>query len=83
MPCTENPKKHSDRCCNRHRDSDDRNVLEQKMRDIYTKAGVEVVTMTPEDYKAWMAVAKHSSYRMFSEKVPGGDELLRKALAVQ
>lgn len=39
--------------------------------------------MTPEDYQAWMAVAKHSSYRLFSEKVKGGDELLRKALAVQ
>jgi TRAP-type C4-dicarboxylate transport system substrate-binding protein len=56
---------------------------EQKMRDVYTKAGVEVVTMTPEDYQAWMAVAKHSSYRLFAEKVKGGDELLRKALAVQ
>ena len=30
-----------------------------------------------------MAVAKHSSYRLFAEKVKGGDELLRKALAVQ
>ncbi|GAA0781000.1 TRAP transporter substrate-binding protein DctP [Castellaniella ginsengisoli] len=56
---------------------------EQKMRDIFAKAGVEVVTMTPEQYQAWMAVAKHSSYRLFAEKVPGGDELLRKALAVQ
>lgn len=56
---------------------------EQKMRDVYTKAGVEVVTMTPEQYQAWMSIAKHSSYRQFAEKVPGGDALLKKALAVQ
>ncbi len=56
---------------------------EQKMRDVYTKAGVEVVTMTPEDYQAWMAIAKQSSYKQFAEKVKGGEELLQKALAVQ
>ena len=56
---------------------------EQKMRDIYSKAGVEIVTMTPEQYAAWMDVAKQSSYKQFSEKVPGGAELLQKALAVQ
>lgn len=56
---------------------------EQKMRDVFAKAGVEVVSMTPEQYQEWMAIAKHSSYRQFAEKVPGGDELLRKALAVQ
>jgi TRAP-type C4-dicarboxylate transport system substrate-binding protein len=56
---------------------------EQKMRDVYSKAGVEIVTMTPEQYAAWMDVAKQSSYKQFSEKVPGGADLLRKALAVQ
>ncbi|MFA7438696.1 TRAP transporter substrate-binding protein DctP, partial [Castellaniella sp.] len=34
---------------------------EQKMRDIYGKAGVEVVTMTPDQYQAWMDIAKKSS----------------------
>ena len=53
------------------------------MRDVYSKAGVEIVTMTPEQYAAWMDVAKQSSYKQFSEKVPGGAELLQKALAVQ
>ncbi|MCC2596605.1 TRAP transporter substrate-binding protein DctP [Pusillimonas sp. MFBS29] len=56
---------------------------EQKMIDTFTKAGVEVVSMSPEDFNAWMEVAKASSYKNFSEKVKGGDELLNKALAVK
>lgn len=56
---------------------------EQKMRDIYEKAGVEVVTMNAEDYKAWMDLAKVSSYKEFSANVKGGEELLQKALAVE
>lgn len=56
---------------------------EQKMIDTFTKAGVEVVSMSKEDFNAWMEVAKGSAYKHFAEKVPGGDELLKKALAVQ
>ncbi len=53
-----------------------------KMVDIFKKAGVEVVSMSPEDYDAWLAIAKETSYKSFAEKVPGGDELIDKALAV-
>ncbi|AEC18701.1 putative TRAP-type C4-dicarboxylate transport system, periplasmic component [Pusillimonas sp. T7-7] len=56
---------------------------EQKMIDTFTKAGVEVVSMSPEDFNAWMEVAKVSSYKNFAEKVKGGEELLNKALAVK
>ncbi|NYT86412.1 TRAP transporter substrate-binding protein DctP [Pollutimonas harenae] len=56
---------------------------EQKMIDTFTKAGVEVVSMSPEDFNAWMEVAKTSSYKNFAEKVKGGEELLNKALAVK
>jgi TRAP-type C4-dicarboxylate transport system substrate-binding protein len=56
---------------------------EQKARDVFTKAGVEVTTMTPDEYQAWMEVAKNSSYKDFAEKVPGGKKLLDEALAVQ
>src|SRR5690606_25539673 len=56
---------------------------EQKMIDTCTKAGVKVVTMSKEDYDAWMKVAEASSYKNFAEKVKGGDELLKKALAVK
>ena len=56
---------------------------EQKMVDVFTKAGVEVTTMSKADFDAWMKVAQASSYKNFAEKVKGGDELLRKALAVE
>ncbi len=57
--------------------------LDQIMIDKYKEAGVEVVEMTKEDYDAWLAVAKESSYKVFSEEVPGGAELIEKALAVE
>src|SRR3546814_6672523 len=56
---------------------------EKKMVDTFTKAGVKVVSMSKEDFDAWMKVAKASYYKQFAEKVKGGDELLNKAMAVQ
>jgi TRAP-type C4-dicarboxylate transport system substrate-binding protein len=56
---------------------------DQIMIDAYKKAGVEVVEMSKADYDAWLEVAKQSSYRNFAEKVPGGDKLIEKALAVK
>ncbi len=56
--------------------------VDQEMIDVYKKAGVEVVEMSQADYDAWLAVAQESSYKLFSE-VPGGTELIEKALAVE
>lgn len=56
---------------------------DQVMIDAYKKAGVEVVEMSKEDYDAWLAVAKESSYKNFAAKVPDGDKLIEKALAVE
>ncbi|MEO6958626.1 MAG: TRAP transporter substrate-binding protein DctP [Burkholderiaceae bacterium] len=56
---------------------------EKKMTDAFTKAGVKVVTMSKDDYDQWMKIAEASSYKNFSEKVKGGDKLLKEALAVQ
>ncbi|HEX2146960.1 MAG TPA: TRAP transporter substrate-binding protein DctP [Pseudorhizobium sp.] len=56
---------------------------DQIMIDAYKKAGVEVVEMSKQDYDAWLELAKQSSYRNFAEKVPGGDQLIEKALAVE
>ncbi|MXN65819.1 ABC transporter substrate-binding protein [Stappia sp. GBMRC 2046] len=56
--------------------------LDQTLVDTYKKAGVEVVEMSPDDYQAWLAIAKETSYKNFSENVEGGDELIAKALAV-
>jgi len=57
--------------------------LDQEMVDTYTENGVEVVTMTEEEYNAWLDVAKESSYKQFAEEVPGGQELIDAALAVE
>jgi TRAP-type transport system periplasmic protein len=62
---------------------DEAKKLDQIMIDKYKEAGVEVVEMSKEDYDAWLAVAKNSSYKVFSEEVPGGAELIEKALAVE
>ena len=57
--------------------------LDDKMVGVYKKAGVEVVTMSGEQAAAWKAIADKTSYKNFAEKVPGGKELIEKALAVE
>ncbi|HMB74939.1 MAG TPA: TRAP transporter substrate-binding protein DctP [Kiloniellaceae bacterium] len=57
--------------------------LDSKLVDTFKEAGVEVVTMTPENYQAWLDIAKETSYKDFAEKVPGGKELIDEALAVK
>jgi len=57
--------------------------LDQKMADIFAENGVEVVNMTPEDYQAWLDIAKKSSYKTFAENVPNGQALIDAALAVE
>jgi len=44
---------------------------------------VEVITMTPEEYNAWIEVAKKSSYATFAKAVPDGQKLIDEALAVK
>ncbi|TBW57730.1 ABC transporter substrate-binding protein [Marinobacter halodurans] len=57
--------------------------LDQKMVDVFKKNGVKVVQMSPEDYKAWLDIAKKSSYKTFAENVPNGQALIDAALAVE
>jgi len=57
--------------------------VDQVMIDTFRTAGVEVVEMSGEDYEAWLAVARASAYKLFSEEVPGGFDLIAKALAVK
>jgi TRAP-type transport system periplasmic protein len=57
--------------------------LDTELVDVFKKHGVEVVSMSPEQAKEWVALAKQSSYKIFSEEVPGGKELIEKALAVE
>lgn len=57
-------------------------LSDENLIDVFTKAGVEVVTMTAEQAQAWQELAKESSYKAFAEQVPDGQALLDKALAV-
>jgi len=57
--------------------------LDEKLVETYKKNGVEVITMTEDEYDAWIAVAKKSSYKQFAEEVPGGQALIDAALAVE
>jgi TRAP-type C4-dicarboxylate transport system substrate-binding protein len=57
--------------------------LDDEMVDTFKKNKVEVVTLTPAEFAAWQAVAQKTSYKEFAEKVPGGKELIDKALSVK
>lgn len=57
--------------------------LDQKLVDVFKKNNVEVVTLTPQEYDAWVALAKKSSYKDFAKSVPDGQKLIDEALAVK
>lgn len=57
--------------------------LDDKMVEVYKKAGVKVVTMSEAQYNAWLKLAKETSYKNFAKNVSGGKELIDKALTVK
>jgi TRAP-type C4-dicarboxylate transport system substrate-binding protein len=57
--------------------------LDDKMVETFKKHNVEVITLTDAEADAWRAVAQKTSYKAFAEKVPGGKELIEKALSVK
>ena len=57
--------------------------LDDKLVTVYKKAGVKVVEMTGAQAQAWKNIAQKTSYKIFSDKVPGGKELIKKALSVK
>lgn len=56
--------------------------LDTKLEEAFAAAGVEVVQMSQENYAAWRDIAQETSYKIFAEEVPGGQEIIEKALAV-
>jgi len=50
--------------------------------EAFKKAGVEIASMSNDDFTAWREIAKTSSYKAFVEQTPGGQELLDLALSV-
>ncbi|MEO8080577.1 MAG: TRAP transporter substrate-binding protein DctP [Caldimonas sp.] len=57
--------------------------LDDKMVETFKKHNVEVITLSDAEADAWRAVAQKTSYKQFSDKVPGGKELIEKALSVK
>lgn len=58
-------------------------ALDKKMEDTYKAKGIKLSYMTEKDYNAWVEIAKKTSFKEFSAKVPAGAELIKKALAVK
>jgi TRAP-type C4-dicarboxylate transport system substrate-binding protein len=57
--------------------------LDEEMVNVFKKNNVEVVTLTPAEYDAWIEVARKSSYEEFAKEVPDGKTLIDQALAVK
>ncbi|MEM8812434.1 MAG: TRAP transporter substrate-binding protein DctP [Pseudomonadota bacterium] len=51
--------------------------------EIFKEAGVEIAEMSANDFAAWQALAKETSYKTFVESVPDGQALLDMALSVE
>jgi len=56
---------------------------DQQTVEQFKKANVEIAYMTAEQAAAWRKIAETSSYKAFAEEVPGGKDLVAKALAVE
>jgi len=57
--------------------------LDNEMVKVFKDNKVEVVTLTPAEYDAWVNVAKQSSYAEFAKEVPDGKQLIDDALSVK
>lgn len=57
--------------------------LDDKMVKAFKEHNVEVITLTPAEYDAWIKVAKESSYASFAKEVPDGKQLVDEALSVK
>jgi TRAP-type transport system periplasmic protein len=57
--------------------------LDTKMERIFKEKNVQIAYLSEADFKAWLQIAKATSYKKFAEKVKDGDKLIAKALAVK
>lgn len=57
--------------------------LDEEMVKVFKANKVEVVTLTPAEYDAWINMAKQSSYAEFAKEVPDGKQLIDDALSVK
>ncbi len=57
--------------------------LDAEMVKTFKEHKVEVITLTPAEYDAWVKIAKESSYAEFAKEVPDGKQLIDQALSVK
>jgi TRAP-type C4-dicarboxylate transport system substrate-binding protein len=57
--------------------------LDDEMIKVFRENKVEVITLSPAEYDAWLDVAKKSSYEQFAKEVPDGKQLIDDALGVK
>jgi TRAP-type C4-dicarboxylate transport system substrate-binding protein len=57
--------------------------LDDEMVKVFKEHNVEVVTLTPAEYDAWIKIAQQSSYEEFARDVPDGRKLIDEALSVK
>jgi TRAP-type C4-dicarboxylate transport system substrate-binding protein len=57
--------------------------LDDEMVKVFKDHKVEVITLTPQEYDAWVKVAEKSSYAEFAKEVPSGKKLIEEALSVK
>src|SRR5881628_50902 len=57
--------------------------LDDEMVKAFKDHKVEVITLTPQEYDAWVKVAEKSSYAEFAKEVPNGKKLIDEALSVK
>jgi TRAP-type C4-dicarboxylate transport system substrate-binding protein len=56
---------------------------DQRMAEVYTKAGAKVHDMDEASFRKWRTLAEQSAFKDFAEKVKNGKALLDMALAVK
>lgn len=52
-------------------------------RQVFADNGVEIAEMSADDFEAWLALAKETSFPAFVDETPNGQELLDLALEVK
>src|SRR3954447_5238532 len=57
--------------------------LDDQMVKVFKDHNVEVITLSPAEYDAWVEVARKSSYAEFAKEVPNGKKLIDEALSVK
>jgi TRAP-type C4-dicarboxylate transport system substrate-binding protein len=63
--------------------SNESRKLDEELVQTFKRHQIKVVTLSKAQADQWRAVARDTSYKEFASKVPGGQALIEKALAVQ